>query len=183
MIREKTTPKEIIIDLTGPSSNAFALIGHTQDFAKQLGYSKEDKTDQPTDHSRYEAVNESISSILNRRKIKYTVEMSEYDGLLIAYYDIFMGSYECYIEVSESPNKANVTFHDSGDDSQYEKSEDIINPSEWDPETSLNALFEFIRKKAKAESKIAAYVEKIEAICEECDLSVDDYITVLKSFD
>ncbi len=42
MIREKTTPKEIIIDLTGPSGNAFALIGHARSFAKQLGYSKDD---------------------------------------------------------------------------------------------------------------------------------------------
>jgi hypothetical protein len=42
MIREKTTPKEIIIDLTGPSGNAFVLMGHARSFAKQLGYSKDD---------------------------------------------------------------------------------------------------------------------------------------------
>jgi hypothetical protein len=39
MIREK---KEIIIDLTGPSGNAFVLMGQARDFARQLGYSKED---------------------------------------------------------------------------------------------------------------------------------------------
>jgi hypothetical protein len=39
MIRER---KEIIIDLTGPSGNAFALMGQAQTFAIQLGYSKED---------------------------------------------------------------------------------------------------------------------------------------------
>ena len=42
MIREKTAPKEIIIDLTGPDGNAFVLMGHARSFAKQLGYSKED---------------------------------------------------------------------------------------------------------------------------------------------
>jgi len=42
MIREKTTPKEIIIDLTGPAGNAFVLMGHARSFAKQLGYSKVD---------------------------------------------------------------------------------------------------------------------------------------------
>ena len=37
MIRKKQKPKEIIIDLTGPEGNAFALIGYAQNFAKQLG--------------------------------------------------------------------------------------------------------------------------------------------------
>ena len=41
MIREKRAPKEIVIDLTGPQGNAFALMGIAQSFAKQLGYSKE----------------------------------------------------------------------------------------------------------------------------------------------
>jgi hypothetical protein len=38
MIREKQPRKEIIIDLTGPDGNAFALIGLAQNLAKQLGY-------------------------------------------------------------------------------------------------------------------------------------------------
>ena len=37
MIRKKQKPKEIIIDLTGPEGNAFALIGYAQNFAEQLG--------------------------------------------------------------------------------------------------------------------------------------------------
>jgi hypothetical protein len=38
MIREKTqNPKQIIIDLTGPDGNAFALMGYAKRFAKQLG--------------------------------------------------------------------------------------------------------------------------------------------------
>lgn len=41
MIREKRAPKEIVIDLTGPQGNAFALMGIAQSFAKQLGYNKE----------------------------------------------------------------------------------------------------------------------------------------------
>ena len=40
MIREKTE-KQIIIDLTGPQSNAFYLLGTAQNLAKQLNYSKE----------------------------------------------------------------------------------------------------------------------------------------------
>jgi len=43
MIREKQPQKEIIIDLTGPDGNAFALMGYARRFAKQLGYSKEDQ--------------------------------------------------------------------------------------------------------------------------------------------
>jgi len=38
MIREKRQrPKQIIIDLTGPDGNAFALMGYAKRFAKQLG--------------------------------------------------------------------------------------------------------------------------------------------------
>ncbi len=36
MIREKQPQKEIIIDLTGPEGNAFALMGYAKRFAKQL---------------------------------------------------------------------------------------------------------------------------------------------------
>jgi hypothetical protein len=42
MIREKQPTKEIIIDLTGPDGNAFALMGYASNFAKQLGLSKEE---------------------------------------------------------------------------------------------------------------------------------------------
>ena len=44
MIRNKkphTGP--IVIDLTGPDGNAFALMGYARRFARQLGYSKEDQ--------------------------------------------------------------------------------------------------------------------------------------------
>tara|TARA_Y100001972_G_C7603127_1_gene302239 strand:- start:481 stop:699 length:219 start_codon:yes stop_codon:yes gene_type:complete len=38
MIREKRQrPKQIIIDLTGPDGNAFALMGYARQFARQLG--------------------------------------------------------------------------------------------------------------------------------------------------
>lgn len=37
MIREKQPQREIIIDLTGPDGNAFALMGYAMRFAKQLG--------------------------------------------------------------------------------------------------------------------------------------------------
>ncbi|NBR40831.1 MAG: hypothetical protein EBT93_15675 [Alphaproteobacteria bacterium] len=36
MIREKQTRKEIIIDLTGPDGNAFALLAYAKRFAQQL---------------------------------------------------------------------------------------------------------------------------------------------------
>jgi hypothetical protein len=42
MIREKQPTKEIIIDLTGPDGNAFALMGYASNFAKQLGLNKEE---------------------------------------------------------------------------------------------------------------------------------------------
>jgi hypothetical protein len=42
MIREKQPTKEIVIDLTGPDGNAFALMGYASNFAKQLGLSKEE---------------------------------------------------------------------------------------------------------------------------------------------
>jgi len=37
MIRKKQQKKEIVIDLTGPDGNAFALMGYARQFAKQLG--------------------------------------------------------------------------------------------------------------------------------------------------
>ena len=38
MIRKKRQrPNQIIIDLTGPDGNAFALMGYARQFAKQLG--------------------------------------------------------------------------------------------------------------------------------------------------
>jgi hypothetical protein len=37
MIREKQPSREIIIDLTGPDGNAFALMGYANRLAKQLG--------------------------------------------------------------------------------------------------------------------------------------------------
>ena len=40
MIRKKKQPSEIILDLTGPDGNAFALMGHAMNFGKQLGFSK-----------------------------------------------------------------------------------------------------------------------------------------------
>ena len=43
MIREKQPQKEIIIDLTGPDGNVFVLMGYARQFARQLGYSKEDQ--------------------------------------------------------------------------------------------------------------------------------------------
>ena len=36
MIRKKQPKKEIIIDLTGPDGNAFALMGYARQFARQL---------------------------------------------------------------------------------------------------------------------------------------------------
>tara|TARA_B100000902_G_scaffold35468_2_gene42576 strand:+ start:1818 stop:2033 length:216 start_codon:yes stop_codon:yes gene_type:complete len=37
MIRSKTTPKELVIDLTGPQGNAFFLLANASKLAKQLG--------------------------------------------------------------------------------------------------------------------------------------------------
>ncbi len=37
MIREKQASSEIVIDLTGPAGNAFALMGQARRFARQLG--------------------------------------------------------------------------------------------------------------------------------------------------
>ena len=37
MIRKKIENREIIIDLTGPAGNAYALMGYASNFAKQLG--------------------------------------------------------------------------------------------------------------------------------------------------
>ena len=42
MIRKKQPKKEIIIDLTGPDGNAFALMGYARQFAKQLGLDSEE---------------------------------------------------------------------------------------------------------------------------------------------
>jgi hypothetical protein len=42
MIRKKEAKEcPIVIDLTGPDGNAFALMGYAKNFAKQLGWEKE----------------------------------------------------------------------------------------------------------------------------------------------
>jgi hypothetical protein len=45
MIREKQPKSEIVIDLTGPDGNAFALMGYATRFAKDLYYSKQEIDD------------------------------------------------------------------------------------------------------------------------------------------
>tara|TARA_R110000751_G_scaffold50463_2_gene111479 strand:+ start:585 stop:800 length:216 start_codon:yes stop_codon:yes gene_type:complete len=42
MIRDKQPQKEIVIDLTGPDGNAFALMGYARRLAKQLGLDSEE---------------------------------------------------------------------------------------------------------------------------------------------
>ena len=42
MIRNKQPQKEVVIDLTGPDGNAFALMGYAKRFAKQLGLDSEE---------------------------------------------------------------------------------------------------------------------------------------------
>ena len=49
MIREKQPQSEIVIDLTGPDGNAFALMGYANRFAKQLGYTPQQRGDLTTE--------------------------------------------------------------------------------------------------------------------------------------
>ena len=63
MIREKQPQKEIIIDLTGPDGNAFALMGYARRFAKQLG--------------------------LDEKKILKEMQSSDYENLLEVFDDHF----------------------------------------------------------------------------------------------
>jgi hypothetical protein len=43
MIVKKNQKTHVTIDLTGPDGNAFVLIGTAQNYAKQLGYPKEER--------------------------------------------------------------------------------------------------------------------------------------------
>ncbi len=45
MIRKKQT-SERVIDLTGPEGNAWALMAHAQNFAKQLGFNDKEILDE-----------------------------------------------------------------------------------------------------------------------------------------
>jgi len=47
MIREKQI-RERVIDLTGPEGNAWALMAHAQNFAKQLGFNDKEILDEMT---------------------------------------------------------------------------------------------------------------------------------------
>jgi alanine-alpha-ketoisovalerate/valine-pyruvate aminotransferase len=38
MIRKKAKNAELVIDLTGPDGNAFVLLAHANNFARQLGF-------------------------------------------------------------------------------------------------------------------------------------------------
>ena len=47
MIKEKeTTPREIVIDLTGPDGNVFYLIGQGRNFCRQLGIDRDEFTNE-----------------------------------------------------------------------------------------------------------------------------------------
>ena len=41
MIRKKQPKKELVIDLTGPDGNAYALMAYAERFARQLGLDSE----------------------------------------------------------------------------------------------------------------------------------------------
>ena len=41
MIRDKVNSGPVVIDLTGPDGNAFALMGYARRFARQLGHDSE----------------------------------------------------------------------------------------------------------------------------------------------
>ena len=43
MIVKKNQKTHVTIDLTGPDGNAFVLLATAQNYAKQLGYSKEER--------------------------------------------------------------------------------------------------------------------------------------------
>ena len=42
MIRDKKSQTEIVIDLTGPDGNAFALLAYASKFGKQLGWDRDE---------------------------------------------------------------------------------------------------------------------------------------------
>ena len=42
MIRDKKPQSEIVIDLTGPDGNAFALLAYASKFGKQLGWDRDE---------------------------------------------------------------------------------------------------------------------------------------------
>ena len=42
MIKKKQESREIVLDLTGPDGNAYALLAHAANFAKQLDYSSDE---------------------------------------------------------------------------------------------------------------------------------------------
>ena len=46
MIRKKQKSDKIVIDLTGPDGNAFALMGYANRFAKQLGLNGKEITNE-----------------------------------------------------------------------------------------------------------------------------------------
>ena len=49
MIRKKNVNAEIVIDLSGPAGNAYALIGQAQRFARNLAYTREETEEMVND--------------------------------------------------------------------------------------------------------------------------------------
>ena len=62
MIRKKQPQKEIIIDLTGPYGNAFALMAYADRFAKQLGLNGKEITNEENDQFHRAGFTEFIGS-------------------------------------------------------------------------------------------------------------------------
>lgn len=135
--------------------------------------------------TRFNTVNEKCHATLKENKIKFVSETDIYkDGeAMTEDITMYIGSFEVCIMIECSEEEVIVTFYDNGDNSAYEECEEIIDPSEWDPSGSIQGLIDFVKQKLKTEAKIASLIEKIEELCEESQLNVEDYIIVTKSFD
>lgn len=135
--------------------------------------------------ARFNAVIEKCHASLRDSKIKFISETDTYmDGEAITEdITMYVGSFEVRIMIECSEEDVTVTFYDNGDDSTYDEREEVIDPLEWDPSGNIQGLIDFIKQKAKVEAKIASMIEKIEELCEEAQLNVEDYIIVTKSFD
>lgn len=119
---------------------------------------------------------ELIEKILKEEKLNYLFD----NGL----FEIFVGSYECYIEMEDEDS---IIFFDTSEYgfSFYEEYGDLSGEEDRENflECYISDLVDFTKKKARILNKIKCKIEDIDELAEELGANVDSFISFNYIFD
>ena len=96
-------------------------------------------------------------------------------------YEIVVGSQSCWIQLEITEEFCVIQLYDHPEDATFHEMVDIYEMK--DVSGDIEELIEHTKGKIKAEAKIESLIQKIYDICEEAQLNVDDYISLMHDFD